>query len=74
MFLGEGLIARRLRDFEQNTTETICLECTISKKIWFFVFAYRPPNDNSKDIFFSAISNSLNRAAMIHDNLLFIGI
>ena len=74
VFLGEGLIARRLRDFEQNTTETICLECTISKKIWFFVFAYRPPNDNSKDIFFSAISNSLNRAAMIHDNLLLIGI
>ena len=74
MFLGEGLIARRLRDFEQNTTETICLESTISKKFWFFVFAYIPLNNNSKDIFFSSISNSLNRAAMIHDNLLLIGI
>ena len=72
MFLREGLITRRLRDFEGDTTETICQELTISKKIWLITFTYRPINNN-KDIFFSELTNSPNRAAMKYDNLLVIG-
>ena len=72
MFLREGLITRRLRDFEGDTTETICQELTISKKIWLITFAYRPINNN-KDIFFSELTNSPNSAAMKYDNLLVIG-
>ena len=43
VFLREGLTARGFRDFGRDTTETICLELTISKKIWFIIFSYRPP-------------------------------
>ena len=47
MVLRKGLIARRLRDSEGDTTEIICLKLTIYKKIWFIKFAYRPPNNNN---------------------------
>ena len=73
VFLRENLIARRLRDFEAGTTENICLELTICKKIWFIIFAYWPPINNNKYIFFSELSNSLKRAATKYDNLLVIG-
>ena len=66
--LREGLIARRFRDFEGDTTEIICLELTICKKVWFIVFVYRPPINNNKYIFFSELSNSLNRASRKYDN------
>lgn len=48
LFLREGLIATRLRNFEGDTSENICLEPTISKEIWFVIFAYRPPIDSNK--------------------------
>ena len=73
VFLKEGLIEGRLRDFEGDTTDTICLKIIVSKRIWLIVFAYRPPINNVKDIFFSELSNPLNRAAMKYDNLLVIG-
>ena len=47
MVLRKGLITRRLRDSEGDTTEIICLKLTIYKKIWFIKFAYRPPNNNN---------------------------
>ena len=50
-FLREGLRARRIRDFEVDTTGTIFLELTLSKKIWFIVFAYKNPINNNKDVF-----------------------
>ena len=74
VFLKEGLIARRFRDFEGDTPEIICLELTICDKIWFIIFAYyRLPINNNRYIFFGDISNFLNRAAMKYDNLLVIG-
>ena len=73
MFLREGLIARRPREFKGNTTETIWLELIISKKIWYIIFFYRPPINNNKYIFSSELSNSLNRAVMKYDNFLVIG-
>ena len=74
MFLRESLIARKLGDFEGDTTDTICLEFTIPNKIWFIIFAYRPPINNNKDIFFSKLSGFLNRAMTTrkYDNLLVI--
>ena len=47
VLLQEGLIARRLKDFEGDTTEVICLELTVCKKIWFIIFAYRPTFNNN---------------------------
>ena len=72
MFLRESLIARRLRDFEEDITEIICLELTICNKIWFIIFVYRPPTNNNKYIFFSKLSNSLNRYAMEYDNMIIL--
>ena len=43
IFIREGLIASRLYAYEDSTSETICLEVTISKKKWCVTFAYRPP-------------------------------
>ena len=50
-FLTEGLITRRISNFEGDTTGTIFLELTLSQKIWFIVFAYRHRINNNKDIF-----------------------
>ena len=44
VFVKEGLITKRLINYEEDTKETICLEVTISKKIWDRIFAYRRPN------------------------------
>ena len=32
VYVGQGLISKRLKDFESKTIETICIELTISKK------------------------------------------
>ena len=72
VFLREALMAKRVRDFEGDTTEIICLELTTCKKIWCIIFACRSTNNN-KYIFFSELSNFLNRVAMKYDNLLVIG-
>ena len=54
-FVTEGLITEKLIDYE-----TICLEITISKKIWRITFAYRPPNYNNKDFFYIEVCDSIN--------------
>ena len=53
IFIREGLLAKRLYAYEDNTSETICLEVTISKKKWCITFAYRPPYNSNKDGFFN---------------------
>ena len=40
VFLREGLIARSFKNIEGDTTETICPELTISKKIRFIIFNF----------------------------------
>lgn len=73
VFIKDGLIAKRLNDFETKVSETISLELTISKKKWFIMFAYRPPNEENKHIFFNEISNTLNKALNLYDNILVTG-
>ena len=51
VFIRKGLITKRLKAFEGDTSETICLEVTISKKFWFITYVYRPSYDNNTDIF-----------------------
>ena len=52
VFIREGLITKRLENLETKLSETICLELTVSNKKWFILFAYRPPQENSKPVFF----------------------
>ena len=49
-------IAKRLANLEENTSETICIEVTISKKKWCIIFVYRPPHLNNKKVFFSELT------------------
>ena len=49
VFIREGLIAKRLYAYKDNTSKTICLDVTISKKIWCITFAYRPAYNSNKD-------------------------
>ena len=60
IFIREGLLAKRLYAYEDNTSETICLEVTISKKKWCITFAYRPPYNSNKDGFFQELHTFLN--------------
>ena len=72
-FIKEGLIAKRLYSYEDSTSETICLEVTISKKKWCITFAYRPPYSSNKDGFFKELNKSLSNIARKYENILLVG-
>ena len=48
VFIKEGLICNRLRQYQTPNAETIALELTISKRKWVISFAYRPESINRK--------------------------
>ena len=73
VFIRKGLITKRLKAFEGDISEMICLEVTISKKIWFITYVYRHSYNNNKDIFFSELSNTLSLATRKYENILIIG-
>ena len=52
VFIREGLITKRLENLETKLSETICLELTVFNNKWFMLFAYRPPQENSKRVFY----------------------
>ena len=72
-FVKDGLLVNRLTEFETNISETICLELTISKKKWFIMFVYRPPDEGNKKVFFEELTNSLNKATNKYDNIFVSG-
>ena len=73
IFIREGLIAKRLYLYGDNTSETIYLEVTISKKKWCIIFAYRPPYNSNKDGFFKDLNKSLSNIARKYENVLLVG-
>ena len=73
VYVKDGLIVNRLTEFETNISESICLELTISKKKWFIMFAYRPPNEENRNIFFEELTNTLNKATNKYDNIFVSG-
>ena len=73
IFIREGLIAKRSYAYEDNTSKTICLEVTISKKKWCITFAYRPPYNSNKDGFFNELKKSLSNIARKYENILVVG-
>ena len=48
VYVRNGIIAERIKQFEEGFGETICLEFTLSKKKWCVLFVYRPPQNNNK--------------------------
>ena len=73
VFIREGLINKRLKAFGGDISETICLEVTVSKKVLFISYVYRPPYNDNKDIFISELSNILSLATRKYENILIIG-
>ena len=72
VFVKDGMISKRLKDFETPTAETISLEITISNRKWFIMFAYRPESIDRK-LFFDELNASLNKAFTLYDYIALIG-
>ena len=66
-------MAKRLVNFKGNTSETICIEVTISRKKWCIIFVYRPPHSNNKKVLFSELTTSLYQATNKYDNIIVMG-
>ena len=73
VYVKEGLIAKRVLEYENVNIETICIEITISKRKWCLTFAYRPPYNNNKATFFMELNKSLWNIARRYENILLIG-
>ena len=73
IFIREGLIAKRLYTYEDNTSKTICLEVTISKNKWCITFAYGPPYNSNQEGFFKELNKSLSKIARKYENVLLAG-
>jgi len=73
VFVKNGLITKRLENFELHESETICLELTISGKKWFLAFAYRPPKEENKKSFFKDLTNMLDNAMKKYENIFICG-
>ena len=72
-FVKEGLICKRLKNFESNTSQCICSEITISKRKWLCFSIYRPPFNENLDIFFEELTNSLSKASESYEHFIIMG-
>ena len=73
VYIRGGIIAKRLESLEGKYSETICLELTVSKKKWCITFAYRPPSNDNKAIFFNDLTTSLSQITNLYDYLVVMG-
>ena len=73
VYVRNGIIAERIKQFEEGFGETICLEFTLSKKKWCVLFVYRPPQNNNKASFFNEISITLNQITNKYENFIIMG-
>ena len=55
------MIVNRLKQLETEILETIFLELTSSNKKWLLAFAYAPPNNPNKQVFFDELIESLSK-------------
>ena len=67
------MVSKRLENLEGKHSETICLEFTVSKKKWCITFAYRPPSNDNKTIFFNELTASLSQITNLYDYFAVMG-
>ena len=60
-------------DFWQRYFRNDLSRSNIPRKFWFINYVYLPPYNNSKGIFSSKLSNTLNVATKKYENILIIG-
>ena len=73
VFVRHSIIAKILGSLDGKETETIWIEVTISKKKWCITFAYRPPQNDNKVMFFNRLNFSLNQCVNKYDNIIVMG-
>ena len=71
-FTMDDLIAKRLYAYAGGTSETICLEVTISKK-WCVTFRYSVTYNSNKDSFFEGPKKFLSNISRKYENVLVVG-
>ena len=71
VFIRKELLAKRLENFENKSTETIYIELLISKRKWCIIFTYRPPKYDR--VFFQEIWKTISQAKNKYDNILVAG-
>ena len=72
-FIREGLITKRLENFETKLSERICLELTVSNKIRYILFTYRHLQENNNYVFFNGFNETLIKVVNSHKNITVIG-
>ena len=73
VYIRDGIIAKHLENLEGKHSEAICLELTVSKKKWCITFAYRPPSNDNKTIFFNELTTSLSQITKLYDYFVIMG-
>ena len=72
-YVKKGVICKRLKEYEPKEIESICSEITISKKKWFCISIYRPPDYNNLTNFFCELTLTLNKASRNDDSFMIMG-
>ena len=73
VFARNSIIAKRLESLEEEESETICTEVTISKKKWCMTYAYRPLHNDKKVMFFNKLNLPLNSCINEYHNIIGMG-
>ena len=71
--LLEGIICKRISDFELSFSKCICSEFTTSKRRWLCFSIYRSPDPGNLSIFFEELSESLSKAILKYQNIIIMG-
>ena len=58
--MRNGISAKRLTVCETQNTVSICVEITIKNRKCGILFAYRPPNNSNRKVFFDEATQSAN--------------
>ena len=67
------ILCKRLKEYEPKEIESICSEITISKKKWFCISIYRPPDYNNLKKIFCELTLTLNKASRNYDSFMIMG-
>ena len=72
IFIKQGVHVKRIKKFELETAESICLETTISRRKWIMFSIYRPQSFNLQR-FFQELEISVDKATSAYDNVIIMG-
>ena len=67
------MICNRLKTFENENSEFICLKLTISNKKWLCFSVYGPPSQEIQELFFVELTYSFVKASESYENFVGIG-